>query len=104
MNSVIPIHVHFLYDCCPLTRTDILSDIRVPLFFYTVDDSFVWDKAKMKTFRLMGKTDEQLVAEYSVALDDRTLIPVRLLNAILDRQTRMADRKTDGPGTLKNPI
>ena len=51
-----------------------------------------------------GKTDEELIDEYSIEVDGRTFVPARLLDAIGERQTRVADRKPGDPGTVENPI
>ena len=55
-------------------------------------------------FPIDGKTDEELMAEYSEEIDGRTFVPARLLDAIGERQVRMADRKPGDPGTVENPI
>lgn len=55
-------------------------------------------------FSIDGKTDEELIAEYSIEIDGRTFVPARLLDAIGERQVRAADRKPGDPGTVENPI
>ncbi len=55
-------------------------------------------------FSIDGKTDEELMAEYSTEIDGRTFVPARLLDAIGERQVRAADRKPGDPGTVENPI
>ena len=55
-------------------------------------------------FPIDGKTDDELIAEYSTEIDGRTFVPARLLDAIGERQVRAADRKPGEPGTVENPI
>ena len=55
-------------------------------------------------FPIDGKSDEELIAEYSMEIDGRTFVPARLLDAIGERQAREADRKPGDPGTAENPI
>ena len=55
-------------------------------------------------FPIDGKTDEKLIEEYSTEIDGRTFVPAHLLDAIGERQVRMADRKPGEPGTVENPI
>ena len=55
-------------------------------------------------FPIDGKTDEELIEEYSTEIDGTTFVPARLLDAIGERQVRMADRKPGEPGTVENPI
>jgi hypothetical protein len=60
--------------------------------------------AMKEMFSIDGKTDEELIAEYSIEIDGRTFVPARLLDAIGERQVRAADRKPGDPGTVENPI
>lgn len=55
-------------------------------------------------FSIDGKTDDELLSEYSVDVDGRKFVPSRLLDAIGDRQVRLAARKPGDPGTVENPI
>ena len=56
------------------------------------------------TFPMDGKADEELLNEYAIEIDGKTFVPARLLDAIGERQTRLAERKPGDPGTAENPI
>ena len=55
-------------------------------------------------FEVDGRTDEELIREYSVSVEGRTFVPARLLDAIGRRQVQKANRKPGDLGTTQNPI
>jgi len=70
------------------------------------DDECAWKGgiAMEELFNVDGRTDEDLLREYSVSVEGRTFVPARLLDAIGRRHVQMADRKPGDPGTTENPI
>ncbi len=57
-----------------------------------------------KFFDIEGKTDEELLEEYSADLEGKTFVPSRLIDAIGQRKARLANRKPGDPGTIQNPV
>ena len=55
-------------------------------------------------FDINGRTDEELLGEYSVKVDGRTFVPARLLDTIGKRRVKKANRQPGDPGTVQNPI